>query len=92
MIKSDTPLPLMLEMYAVLLGVPTLSLLVATTILVLMRPWRFSSGAEAAGKLAMAVGIVAVALPLSWGAFLLGFGKLLEDPSYRYHFVCDPCF
>jgi hypothetical protein len=92
MIKSDTPLALMLEMHAVLFGVPTLSLLAGTTILALIRPWRFSSGAEAACKLAMGVGIVAVAVVLALGAFLVGFGTLLENPRYRSHFVCDPCF
>lgn len=92
MIKSDTPLALMLEMHAVLFGVPALSLLAGTAILALIRPWRFSSGAVAACKMAMGVGVVAVAVLLGWGGFLVGFGALLEDPRYRSHFVCEPCF
>jgi hypothetical protein len=43
-------------------------------------------------KLASGVGIMAVAVVLAQGAFLLGFGTLLEDPRYRSHFVCEPCF
>ena len=91
MIKSDTPLALMLEMYAVLFSVPVLGLLAGTAILTLIRPWRFSSGAEAARKLAMGVAIVAVAVLLGLGGLLAGFATLLEHPKYRHHFVCDPC-
>ncbi|MER8474694.1 hypothetical protein [Mesorhizobium sp. M1163] len=92
MITPDTPFALMLEMHAVLFGVPVLSLLAGTAILALIRPWRFSSGAVAACKMAMGVGVVAVAVVLGWGGFLVGFGALLENPGYRSHLVCNPCF
>lgn len=35
---------------------------------------------------------MAVAVVLAWGAFLVGFGTLIEHPRYRSHFVCEPCF
>ncbi|TIL76794.1 MAG: hypothetical protein E5Y65_01580 [Mesorhizobium sp.] len=92
MIKADTPFALMLEMHAVVLGVPALILLASAAIVALIRPWRFSSSVGLACKLASGVGIMAMAVVLAQGAFLLGFGTLLEDPRYRSHFVCEPCF
>ncbi|SDI20825.1 hypothetical protein SAMN05428953_101442 [Mesorhizobium muleiense] len=41
MIKADTPFALMLEMHAVVLGVPGLILLASAAIVALIRPWRF---------------------------------------------------
>jgi hypothetical protein len=58
----------------------------------LIRPWRFSSSVGLACKPASGVSIMAVAVVLAQGAFLLGFGTLLEDPRYRSHFVCESCF
>ncbi|WP_353645189.1 hypothetical protein [Mesorhizobium sp. WSM2239] len=92
MARPDTPFALMLEMGVVLFGGPMLILLAATGLVVSMRPWRFPSGREAAFKLAMGGIVVMLALLLSWRAFLLGFGTLLEHPRYRTHVVCDPCF
>lgn len=52
MIKADTPFALMLEMHAVVLGVPALILLASAAIVALIRPWRFSSSVGLACKLA----------------------------------------
>ena len=82
----------MLEMQAVVYVVPTVVLLAGTAILATIRPWRFSSRIEAAWKLSLGAGVIAVTVLLGWGAFLVGFGTLLEHPPYRSHFVCDPCF
>lgn len=92
MIKLDTPFALMLEMHAVVLGVPVLILLASAAIVALIRPWRCSSSVGLACKLASGVGIMAVGVVLAWGAFLVGFGTLIGHPRYRSHFVCEPCF
>jgi hypothetical protein len=91
MIKLDASFVLTLEIIAVLYGAPALVLMAAAT-LVIMRTWRFSSGVEAARKLVAGGIVVALALLLGWGAFLVGFGTLLEHPSYRSHIICEPCF
>ncbi|TIL31865.1 hypothetical protein [Mesorhizobium sp.] len=91
MIKADTPFALMLEMHAVVLGRYGAYSAGISRNRCIDTPF-FSSSVGFACKLASGVGIMAVAVVLAQGAFLLGFGTLLEDPRYRSHFVCEPCF
>lgn len=69
MIKADTPFAPILEMHAVVLGVPALILLASAAIVALTGPWRFSSSVGLACKLASGIGSMAVAVALAQGAF-----------------------
>ncbi|CAH2406125.1 hypothetical protein MES5069_510049 [Mesorhizobium escarrei] len=91
MIKADTPFALMLDMHAVVLGVPALILLSSAAIVALIRPWHFSYRSAWLANWLQELASWLSQLCSHREHFFSALARL-EDPRYRSHFVCKPYF
>lgn len=90
-VHTETPLHLVLEMYAYVLWAPVLTIAIAAG--VLFAVLKYGSTRRGIPVRFTAVSIVlALAVPVLWLSFAYGALTLLEHPKYRHHIECNPCF
>lgn len=88
--RENTPLSVVLEMYAVSFCAPVTVLVIMFVILALLH--RARSRIHWLWRSAIGLAVIGLALLLAWFGVGLGTLYLLGAPRYRAYIECEPCF